>query len=150
MRHREAGDARERKLDDGDLADEADDHHERQADDHAEQRVDRRLPEVVGEDDQRDHADHERDRARPKQPLRPRRERQASLDELAAAGQRGSSPEHGEDDDEEDEQLGHATHRAAAGVGREPGLGRHVLDERLADADREPCEGGDEERREPG
>ncbi len=57
VRHREAGDAGERELHDGDLADEADDHDEREADDDAEQRVDQRLPEVVREHDQRDGAD---------------------------------------------------------------------------------------------
>ena len=40
VRHREAGDAGERELHDGDLADEADDDDEREADDDAEQRVD--------------------------------------------------------------------------------------------------------------
>ena len=65
VRHREARDAGERELHDGDLADEADDHDEREADQDAEQRVDQRLAEVVREHDQRDDAGDRRDHARP-------------------------------------------------------------------------------------
>ena len=56
MRDREAGDAGEGELDDGDLADEAGDHDDRQAHDRRQERRDQRLAEVVRQDDQRDDA----------------------------------------------------------------------------------------------
>ncbi len=150
MRHREAGDAGERELDDRDLTDEADDDDEREADHDAEQRVDQRLPEVVREDDQAGHPDDRRDPGRPEQPLGPGHGRESPFHELAAARKACPAQEESEDDDEEDEELREPAQRGSALVRREPALRRPVDQERLDHADPEAGEARDEERREAG
>ena len=146
VRQDEAGDSRERELDDRDLADEARDHDERQAHDRREERRDQRLPEVVGEDDQCD------DRRRPSrstaarpEPLGARSERQPLLDQLAAAREARPAHEHRDHHEHEDEERLHAGHRDAV-VGREPAERLEVVEDVLEHPDREPDERRDPER----
>ena len=76
-------------------------------------------------------------------------ERQALLDQLAAARQAGAAPEHRDHDRPEDEQVPDAGHRNAV-VGRIPRLRCDVeLEHRLGHAEQEPDGAGDAERREP-
>src|SRR6185437_11292781 len=143
--HREPGGAGEAELDDGDLADVAGDDHEGQGHDRADQRVDERLAEVVGEDDQQHHADDGADQRGPPQVLRARCLGQAALDQVPAAGDARPAPEQHADDDEEREQVNRAGQGDAAGL-REPGLGGHVVDQRVQDAEDERRDGGAPER----
>ena len=64
------------------------------------------------------------------EPLGPRRERQALLDELAAARQARAAHEHRHDHQAEDEQRLHAGQRDAV-VGREPALRLEVVEDAL-------------------
>ena len=130
-----------------DLADVAGDDDEREAHDRREERRDQRLPEVVGQYDQRDDRGGRREQRRLPEPARPRRQRQPLLDELAAARQARAADEHGDDHQPEDEERLHAGHRDAV-VGREPAEGLEVVEDVLEHPDREPTVVGDPERRE--
>ena len=129
------------------LADEAGDDHVGQADGHRRQRDDQRVAVVVGQHDQGHRADDRRERGGRAEALGPRDGRQALLDELAARRQARAAHVERDDDEDEGQQRADPGQRGAL-VGREPALRRGVVEQRLHDADREPDEGGDPERRE--
>ena len=105
MRHGEAGDARERQLHDGDLADKPGDHHERERHHDPDQRVGQRLTEVERQHDEGHRADEGQGDSEGEWVLRLRHVRQTLFDELTPSGQRCSAQEHRSDDEHEDEQL---------------------------------------------